>query len=73
MDMTCTVLFIINFYQFLLVYLPQLWLFTSTILSLHLFPTSWLPIFPTVKVACWLPEHVTDETGKINDGGIIVI
>lgn len=77
MDITCTVLFSFNSYQFLLklplVYLPQYWLFTSTILSLQLFPASELSISSTVKVACWLPEHVTDETGKINDGGILVI
>lgn len=42
--------------------------------SLHLFPASELAIFSTVKVACLgLPEHVTDETGKINDGGIMAI
>lgn len=56
------------------VYLPQYWLFTSTILSLQLFPASELPMSSTVKVACpGLPEHVTDETGKINDGDILVI
>lgn len=56
------------------VYLPQYWLFTSTILSLQLFPASELPISSTVKVACsGLPEHVTDETGKIKDGDIMVI
>lgn len=56
------------------VYLPQYWLFTSTILSLQLFPASELSILSTVKVA-WsgLPEHVTDETGKINDGDIMAI
>lgn len=43
-------------------------------MSLQLFPASDLPILSTVKVACsGLPEHVTDETGKINDGSIMVI
>lgn len=54
------------------VYLPQ-WLITSTMPSLHLFPASVLPILSTVKLAFWLSKHVTDETGKINDGDKMVI
>lgn len=55
------------------VYLPQR-LPTSTILSLQLFPASNFLIPSTVKVACsGLPEQFTDETGKINDGSIMVI
>lgn len=39
-----------------------------------MFPASELPISSTEKVACsGLPEHVTDETGKINDGDKMVI
>lgn len=38
-----------------------------------MFPPTELPIPSTVKVASsGLPEHVTDETGKINDGGMKV-
>lgn len=49
-------------------------MFTSTMPSLHLFPASDLTIFSTVKLACsGLPEHEIDETGKINDGDIMVI